>query len=71
MQKINFFNYRCKCEFYYVAYGESSIDGVTDRIPKRPEVNPWSTDERDHFVNSFRFLSQNPLICQFLATFSF
>merc|ERR1712012_23918 len=34
---------RCKCEFYYVAYGENSLEGVTDRIPKRPEVNPWST----------------------------
>ena len=32
---------RCKCEFYYVAYGESSLEGITDRLPRRPEINPW------------------------------
>ena len=54
---ILFLYFRCKCEFYYVAYGESSLEGVTDRLPRRPEINPWSAGDREHFVNAFRFRS--------------
>ena len=46
---------RCKCEFYYVAYGEKSLEEViSDRIPKRPEVNPWT--DQDQFVNAFSLI---------------
>ena len=46
---------RCKCEFYYVAYGEKSLEEVTDRIPKRPEVNPWT----DQVIYIYTFSNQN------------
>jgi hypothetical protein len=25
---------RCKCEFFYVTYGDDSIEEVADRIPR-------------------------------------
>ena len=63
-QKLNIFLvFRCKCEFYYVAYGESSLEEVTDRIPKRPEVLPWSTSEEDHFVNAFSLIHHDLDVC--------
>ena len=56
-------HFRCKCEFYYVAYGENSLEGVTDRIPKRPEVNPWSTGDKDNFVNAFSLIHHDLDVC--------
>ena len=57
---------RCKCEFYYVAYGENSLEAITDyRIPKRPEVNPWSAGaDKDHnFVNAFSLIHHDLDVC--------
>ena len=53
---IQLCDFRCKCEFYYVAYGESSLEQVTDRIPRRPEVTPWSGGHEDEFVNAFSLI---------------
>ena len=52
---------RCKCEFYYVAYGEKSLEEVTDRIPRRPEVNPWT--DQDNFVNAFSLIHHDLDVC--------
>merc|ERR1739847_193419 len=54
---------RCKCEFYYVAYGEKSLEGVTDRLPRRPEINPWSAGDGDHFVNAFSLIHHDLDVC--------
>ena len=38
-----------------MAYGEKSLEEViSDRIPKRPEVNPWT--DQDQFVNAFSLI---------------
>ena len=51
---------RCKCEFYYVAYGEKSLEEVTDRIPKRPEVNPWTDQVYYHTTRPEDFKRPSP-----------
>ena len=46
-----------------MAYGESSLEDVTDRIPKRPEVNPWSAGDKDNFVNAFSLIHHDLDVC--------
>ena len=56
---------RCKCEFYYVAYGEKPIDEVLagDKIPRKPEESPWSTDKDRPLVNSFSLIHHDLNVC--------
>ncbi|XP_059093056.1 protein hobbit-like [Tigriopus californicus] len=45
---------QCKCEFFYVAYGDDSVEVDRDLIPKRPEESPWT--DRDDYVNCFALI---------------
>ena len=57
---------RCKCEFYYVAYGDKPIDEVVDapdKVPKKPEETPWSTDSDRPLVNSFSLIHHDCDVC--------
>eukprot|EP00095_Tigriopus_kingsejongensis_P007219 maker-scaffold1825_size27015-snap-gene-0.8 protein:Tk07219 transcript:maker-scaffold1825_size27015-snap-gene-0.8-mRNA-1 annotation:"upf0378 protein kiaa0100-like" len=45
---------QCKCEFFYVAYGDDCVEMDRDVIPRRPEESPWS--ERDDYVNCFALI---------------
>ena len=57
---------RCKCEFYYVAYGDKPIDEVVDapdKVPKKPEETPWSTDNDHPLVNSFSLIHHDCDVC--------
>lgn len=46
-----------------MAYGDSSLEEVTDRIPKRPEANPWGSSDKDNFVNAFSLIHHDLDVC--------
>ena len=53
----------CTCEFYYVSYGDDSLDAVAARIPKRPDsTNLWSAN-REEIVNCFSLVHHDLNVC--------
>ncbi|PNF40865.1 hypothetical protein B7P43_G15929 [Cryptotermes secundus] len=55
---------RCKCEFFYAAYGESSIDPSTlDEVPPPPsdEGGPWERKERA--MDAFTLMHHDLDVC--------
>ena len=57
---------KCKCEFYYVAYGDNPIDQIVpvDKIPKQPEPeSPWSTERVRPLINSFSLVHHDLNVC--------
>ena len=55
---------RCKCEFFYAGYGESSIDPSTvDEVPQPPsdEGGPW--EKRERAVDAFTLMHHDLDVC--------
>lgn len=56
---------RCKCEFFYAGYGESSIDPtILDEVPAPPteEVGtPW--ERQDKAVDAFTLMHHDLDVC--------
>lgn len=55
---------RCKCEFFYAGYGESSIDPSTvDEVPPPPidEGGPW--EKRERAVDAFTLMHHDLDVC--------
>lgn len=64
---------RCKCEFFYVGYGETSIDpGTVGEVPSPPQedVSPW--DRQETAVDAFTLMHHDLDVCtNSLQVFSF
>ncbi|XP_066998211.2 protein hobbit [Anabrus simplex] len=55
---------RCRCEFFYAGYGESSIDpGTLDEVPPPPseEASPW--EKRERAVDAFTLMHHDLDVC--------
>lgn len=55
---------RCKCEFFYAAYGEGSIDpSALDEVPPPPsdETGPW--EKRECAVDAFTLMHHDLDVC--------
>jgi hypothetical protein len=55
---------RCRCEFFYAAYGESSIDPSTlDEVPPPPtdEGGPW--ERRERAMDAFTLMHHDLDVC--------
>lgn len=56
---------RCKCEFFYAGYGESSLDpGALDEVPPPPPeeaVSPWERQETA--VDAFTLMHYDLDVC--------
>lgn len=55
---------RCKCEFFYVGYGETSIDpGTVGEVPPPPQedVGPW--DRPETAVDAFTLMHHDLDVC--------
>ncbi|KAJ3645169.1 hypothetical protein Zmor_022850 [Zophobas morio] len=55
---------RCKCEFFYVGYGDISVDPeAVAEVPPPPqeEVGPW--DRRQNAVNAFTLMHHDLDVC--------
>lgn len=55
---------RCRCEFFYAAYGESSIDPSTlDEVPPLPsdEGGPW--ERRERAMDAFTLMHHDLDVC--------
>lgn len=55
---------RCKCEFFYVGYGNISVDPATiGEVPPPPqeEVGPW--DRRQTAVDAFTLMHHDLDVC--------
>lgn len=56
---------RCKCEFFYAGYGESSLDpSILDEVPPPPTEDsgtPW--EHQDKAVDAFTLMHHDLDVC--------
>lgn len=55
---------RCKCEFFYVGYGDISVDPSTiGEVPPPPqeEVSPW--DRKQNAIDAFTLMHHDLDVC--------
>ncbi|XP_022903438.2 protein hobbit isoform X1 [Onthophagus taurus] len=55
---------RCKCEFFYVGYGDISVDpGAVGEVPPPPQedVSPW--DQRQTAIDAFTLMHHDLDVC--------
>lgn len=56
---------RCKCEFFYAGYGESSVDpSILNEVPPPPaEENGTPWEQQDKAVDAFTLMHHDLDVC--------
>ncbi|XP_049792062.1 protein KIAA0100 [Schistocerca nitens] len=55
---------RCKCEFFYAAYGDSSIDPSTlDEVPPPPNEDGGPWEKRERAIDAFTLMHYDLDVC--------